>query len=119
MQSCSWRIRKARTLSSLSQADLALRIGVQRSAVTQWERSGGTLPSVAHLIQVAVETGVNFEWLATGRGLSTSSDGALVPAVVMQDFAQSDVEHKVLNLIRRLSSKKQRIACSILELLAQ
>jgi transcriptional regulator with XRE-family HTH domain len=40
---------------------------VSRGAVSQWE-SGTTEPSAANLRSVAVETGVNYEWLATGRG---------------------------------------------------
>jgi len=33
----------------------------------------GTNPSVSNLAQVAVSTGVRFEWLATGRGHPSST----------------------------------------------
>ena len=45
------RIRKARQASRLTQAELAGRIGVKRSAVTQWEQVDGTTPSIRHLIE--------------------------------------------------------------------
>ena len=62
------RIRRARLSAGLSQAALAKETGVRRSAVTQWEKEGGTSPSVANLARIAVVTQVHFEWLATGRG---------------------------------------------------
>lgn len=62
------RIRKARPAAQLTQAELARRIGVKRSAVTQREHPLGTSPSMHHLIQIAIETGTCVEWLGTGRG---------------------------------------------------
>nr|WP_257608158.1 helix-turn-helix transcriptional regulator [Xanthomonas citri] len=79
--SLSARIRRARALAAISQAELAKRVGVQRSAVTQWECTAGTTPSVGHLIQIACETAVCFEWLATGRGPSRAQEGLLDAAV--------------------------------------
>ncbi|HEY9400534.1 MAG TPA: helix-turn-helix transcriptional regulator, partial [Luteimonas sp.] len=49
----SIRIRRARTLAGLTQTALAARLGVQRTAVTQWECERGTSPSVEHLSQIA------------------------------------------------------------------
>lgn len=62
------RIRLARRHAALSQAQLAEAAGVQRSAVSHWETPQGKNPSVKHLREVALATGVQFEWLATGRG---------------------------------------------------
>ena len=62
------RIRLARRHAGLSQASLGAAVGVQRSAVGHWEAARGKFPSVAHLREVALITGVQFEWLATGRG---------------------------------------------------
>lgn len=62
------RIRMARRHAGLSQAALAQAIGVQRSAVSHWEAAQGKNPRVAHLRELANLTGVQFEWLATGRG---------------------------------------------------
>jgi len=62
------RIRLARRHSNLSQAALGSIVGVQRSSVSHWEAAAGKLPSARHLRDVAMATGVQFEWLATGRG---------------------------------------------------
>lgn len=113
------RVLRARRQARLTQIQLAARIGVHRSAVAQWERVDGTSPSVRHLEQIAIITGVHFEWLATGRGPSLPSEGALDPTLDMHDFAQSENESRLLECVRRLSPKQQRIACGILELLAR
>lgn len=101
MISLATRIRRARTVATLSQATLARRVGVHRSAVTQWERAPGTTPSVDHLLQVATVTGVAFEWLATGRGQSYPEAGGFDMAVVIQDYANDDLESRVLSGLRR------------------
>ena len=70
----STRIRQARLRAGMTQAALARRVGVKRSAATQWEHPSGTVPSMEHLIAVALATGVHLEWLATGRGLQTAAE---------------------------------------------
>lgn len=117
MLSMSTRIRRARSAAKLSQTQLATVVGVQRSAVAQWESAAGTTPSLGHLTQVAIATGVYFEWLATGRGRSQPADNEFDVAVTMQDYAQNAEEGRALELLRRLPLKKRRAACSILELL--
>ena len=62
------RIRLARRAAGMSQSQLAQRVGVQRSAVSHWEAPLGKNPSVSHLREMAMVTGTQFEWLATGRG---------------------------------------------------
>jgi transcriptional regulator with XRE-family HTH domain len=118
MVSMSARVRRARSLSSLSQAELARRVGVERSAVTQWERPQGTTPSVNHLAQIAVETGVCFEWLATGRGPSSAEPGTYDAALVLEDYVHDAVEGRALAALRRLSVRKRTTAVQIIELLA-
>ena len=112
------RIRRARALSSITQADLARRLSVKRSAVSQWETASGTTPSLIHLTQVACETGVCFEWLATGRGPVRPDPGAFDSPVIFEDFAQDDLESRGLTALRRLSRNQKNIAVSIIELLA-
>ncbi|MBU8975458.1 helix-turn-helix domain-containing protein [Lysobacter sp. MMG2] len=118
MYSMSSRIRRSRVAARLTQAELARRLGVQRSAVTQWERDAGTHPSVAHLAQIACETQVYFEWLATGRGESHPEAGALDTAVTMQDYARDDVESRALESLRRVSGHKREAVVRVIELLA-
>lgn len=84
LSSMAVRIRRSRSrsLASMTQGELAHAVGVNRSAVAQWEREhGGTHPSVAHLAAIALATKVTFEWLATGRGQAHCAAGIAVPAV--------------------------------------
>lgn len=109
------RIRRARVKAKFSQRQMAIRLGVQRSAVAQWESPAGTLPTMEHLTMIAVATGVSFEWLATGRGQSTCEheEAAALPG----DFAQSELESQLLGLLRRLSPRRQRMAFELIEVL--
>lgn len=119
MTTCSSRVRRARAIASISQGELARRVGVQRSAVTQWEQQGGTLPNVDHLIKIALETGVFFEWLATGRGPCRPDEGELTPAIVVSEYAKDDYETHALIHLRRLSLPRKKAALEILEILTR
>lgn len=112
------RIRRARAQSLFSQAELARRVGVKRSAVTQWESSEGTTPSVEHLAQIARETAVCFEWLATGRGPSRPEAGTFDIALVGEDFARDSLESRVLAAMRQIKGRRKEAAAQIVELLA-
>lgn len=118
MKDMCHRIRRARLTAGLSQAALAKETGVRRSAVTQWEREGGTSPSVAHLTRIAVVTQVHFEWLATGRGPGRPGDGSDLPVpdhtAVPAHTAQ---EVEILSLLRRLPQRKRQVARTIIEML--
>ena len=115
MTSLPQRIRRARTNAGLSQSALAARIGIKRSAVTQWEHPQGTRPSVEHLIRIATETGTGFEWLATGRGPSELDRLDSTPAVLVDDYASDEFEAQALNHLRRMPPAKKRMAVAILE----
>lgn len=110
------RIRRARVLANLSQAELAQKAGVKRSAVTQWEREGGTHPSLEHLSQIAIATQVPFEWLATGRGEAGNHPVFETPAVAL-DLALDEGEARVLALLRRLPERRRQAVRAILEML--
>ncbi len=118
MSALSLRIRKARAQITFSQTELARRVGVNRSAVTQWEHPAGTIPKVEHLIKIAVETGMNFEWIATGRGPNRSELDA-EPAVIVDDFAMDADESKALTHFRYLPVSRKKIALRLLEVLSQ
>jgi transcriptional regulator with XRE-family HTH domain len=117
MNPIAMRIRRARVLSNISQGELARKVGVKRSAVTQWEREGGTHPSVEHLSMIAVVTQVSFEWLATGRGVAGRNVDLKMPDVV-SEVALDDVEVRAVALLRRLPVRKRQAVCAILEMLA-
>ena len=95
------RIRIARRSAGYSQAQLAAELGLQRSAVSHWEAQRGK-PSMAHLRQLALLTGVHFEWLATGRGAMSPSADALLDEVVAVDALMVDdpMERRLLAAFR-------------------
>lgn len=70
MSALAGRIRKARVRMRLSQRELAILLGVTRGAVANWESANAALPATERLQRIAHATGVNFEWLATGRGVA-------------------------------------------------
>ena len=116
----SWfrRIRRARVAAGLTQSELARRLGIQRSAVTQWERAGGTSPSLGHLASIACETGVTFEWLATGRGAAQPEEGAFDIALVPDDYARDELETRMLAAFRRIPGRRREAAVKVVELIA-
>lgn len=70
------RITSAREAHGINQTELARAVGVSRSAVSQWE-GGVTEPSTAKMRSIALRTGVDYDWLATGRG--DGPDGKSAP----------------------------------------
>lgn len=64
------RLTAARKVAGeLSQTALAKKMGLTRSAVSQWE-SDTTSPTSDNLRQIAVICDVDYDWLATGRGVA-------------------------------------------------
>ena len=59
------RITALRKERSISQAELAGKLGVSRQAVSKWEQ-GSSSPDTAKLIQLAELLGTDVEYLATG-----------------------------------------------------
>lgn len=114
----SQRIRRARTGAGLSQAALAARLGIKRSAVTQWEHPRGTKPSLEHLIRIATETATAFEWLATGRGPSNLDPLESTPAVLLDEYAGDEFEAQALGHLRRMPPSKKRMAVAVLMTMA-
>lgn len=117
MHSMATRIRRARIGARMTQTALAAAVGVRRSAVAQWESIDGTTPSTEHLAEIAIKTSVQFEWLATGRGPSQLNEVAMMEAAIVADIAENELESRMLELMRRLSRRKQEMACGMVELL--
>ena len=94
------RIRRARAMAQMTQVALAERVGVQRSAVAQWESRAGSRPSMENLIAIALHTGVRLEWLGTGRGPIPTVD--TIDSLAEQGRADDALEMHCLCLIRKL-----------------
>lgn len=108
MYALAHRIRQARKEAKLSQAALAGKIGVVRSAVAQWERDTAVSPTFGHLTQIALTTGISLEWLATGRGARViGGEGQEPPAIIMDYIAQSESEERLLIAFRTLDALEQ------------
>jgi transcriptional regulator with XRE-family HTH domain len=102
------RIKESRTAAKLSQAALARQLGLDRSAVAQWERDNAVGPTVGNLSRIALATGVSFEWLVTGRGARfVGGDGQDPPGIVMDYIAQSESEERLLVAFRSLPALDQ------------
>lgn len=110
----STRIRTTRVRAGLSQAELAESLGVSRSAVGNWESArGGVHPSSERLAELAMATGVSYEWLATGRGTPvTPSDG--IPAADAE-FVDDLVERRLLQGFRACSEPLKQAILVLIE----
>lgn len=115
------RIRLARRHVGLSQAALAAAVGVQRSAVSHWEAIDGKSPSMANLRRVATVTGVQFEWLATGRGRMGISSEETRDAVAAVDALLVDdpAETRLLAAFRDLPARSRAPLVELVEQMAE
>ena len=110
----STRIRTARVRVGMSQADLVTALGVSRSAVANWESAKGRVyPSTERLGELAMATGVSYEWLATGRGTPYApSDG--IPAADAE-FVDDPVERRLLEGFRACNEQFRQAILTVVE----
>lgn len=115
------RIRLARRHAGLSQAALAAAVGVQRSAVGHWESAQGKFPSMAHLRELALVTGVQFEWLATGRGkMNLSADTAMDSVAAAEALLVDDpLELRLILAFREAPTRSRAPLVEVAEQLAE
>jgi transcriptional regulator with XRE-family HTH domain len=109
------RIRRARMLTGLSQAELASKLDLSRSAISQWERFSGTKPNIEHLGLLATLCKVQFEWLSTGRGPMKLGDTHQEPAAHMAEFAFDEQESRLLSGFRQLTARKKDAIVDLVE----
>ena len=110
------RIRRARRKSGLSQAALADRLKVQRSAVSNWESASEIQPSLQNLVAIAKACGVSFEWLGTGRGRMCPGDEALAEIPTADaELVELREERELLLRFRSLSPQKQKLMMEVLD----
>lgn len=72
------RLRKSRELTGLDGQDFAAEVGLSRNAVTNAER-GHAVPRELTLRAWALRTGVNLEWLKTGKAPQDAPGGPMLP----------------------------------------
>lgn len=117
MTDIATRIRQARLGAGLSQAQVAERLGVTRSACSQWESAAGTAPRRERLQQLAELLDVSYEWLTIGQtgGLGT---GKVVESAAAYEVGLKPDERELLRLFGRINRGSQLALLEFLRSLA-
>ena len=110
------RIRRARRHAGLSQVQLSVLLGVQRSAVSNWESGNDVYPTMVNLVAIACACVVSIEWLGTGRGamLAIGVEEMHVPAADAE-LVEEPKERKLLAAFRLLPSRSQDLFVDLIE----
>ena len=114
------RIRLARRAAGMSQNQLAQVVGVQRSAVSHWEAPLGKNPSVSHLREIAMVTGIQFEWLATGRGEMPLSKDMQLDSIATAEalLVEDPLEFRLVEAFRAAPLRTRLSLLEVMEELA-
>lgn len=95
------RVRSARRKASISQTELARRVGVSPSAVAQWEHPCGTQPSLQSVVRILEITGACPIWFLLGQSVKSGrnrSENADADAVSLEVFAHCIDEENLLRI---------------------
>lgn len=111
------RIQRARRQCGLTPSALARALGVAPSAVAQWERDGGTQPSLQHVIALAELADVSLDWLILGRINSLGSEREET-AVDPSYIARDELEEHALRGLRACTPSCRAVVSSLIDLLA-
>jgi transcriptional regulator with XRE-family HTH domain len=100
------RIRVVRQSLQLSQAGLAEKLNVSRSAVSNWE-GAVAVPTASNLMMLAELGKVSFEWLALSRGsMRLPSNTQAIPAVDALLVYESD-ELQLIHAYRTANGRQK------------
>jgi transcriptional regulator with XRE-family HTH domain len=110
------RITIARENNGLSQSKLAEKMQVSRSAISQWEASYGSLPSVEHLANLSSVLDVSFEWLAIGK---ITSNKTTLKKIKEKPQELSQDELNLMEYLREISPRKKRVLFDFLKYYAK
>lgn len=115
------RLAQSRRRLDVSKSKFAEMLGVHRSAVSRWESPvDPALPRTGALERIAQITGVNYEWLATGRGPKAFDARAHeLHESIHEDFAQCERESHLLKRFRELAPTGRRDLLAMLDRLLQ
>ena len=112
----SQRIRRARRSAKLSQEALGKQLGVQRSALSNWESASQIQPTITNLIAIAMATNTSLEWLATGRGSMLLGDDLQIEVPALDgELTETPQERQLLTLFRKASHRGQSILMELAE----
>lgn len=106
------RIKQARRAAGLSQVELAKAMGITRSACSQWESDQGTAPRRDRLERLALELGVSYQWLATGK--DSQAHGGIAEAVPV--YLTSE-QSELLRLFNELKPRQRKALIAFLDTL--
>jgi len=113
------RIRLARRHARITQSELAKAVGVQRSAVAQWESANGVRPTIENQIKIAMIASMRLEWLATGRGkmvmTESAHSGDQLTDLQLSEFALTDDEQRILRAFRALDRRSVKAVVNLAE----
>lgn len=108
------RIRRARKGAGLSQLGLAQLLGVQRSAVSNWESTKASHPALGHLIRIAEATHVSFEWLGTNRGqMRLDQESYQETPAIEAEIVDEEDERKLLLYYRSMPHRTQELILAL------
>lgn len=105
------RVKSARKTAGLTQDQLALKIGISRPAIAQWEN--GEVKSIdgANVIRAAREMGVDALWLATGEGnpYGVKDDPYPIPRELVDAWQRLDTKlrQNLMGVIIALAAKRR------------
>lgn len=89
-----WRLQIA--LGDMGVQEMADQLGVSRATVGRWMHDKGAPPKRAYIIQWALATGVDAQWLETGKApVTPERDGGLRVGRARQDSNLQPSDPKV------------------------
>jgi transcriptional regulator with XRE-family HTH domain len=115
MISLEYRIRRARRYAKMTQAQLAEKVGVHRSAAGQWEQPERTKPNMKNMQRIAEFCDVDFNWLATGKGSMRKDAPDTVEALELSEWAMDDTELRALKALRKTSHRTRELLVTMIE----
>lgn len=112
------RIRRVRRQGGWTQSSLAQALRVAPSAVAQWEKEGGTQPSLQNVVAIAALVSVSLDWLVLGRGDRTRTEqenSTIDPTCIASD----ELEEHVLRGLRTCTPSSRAVVSSLIDLLSE